>query len=99
MNQLHDELAKRLTDEGKLIESGWAVMNALVLPPDASPTQRSEMRKAFFMGAQHLYASIMGIMEEDREPTDNDMKRMSLIHNELEAFRKEVTTTHRGVRV
>lgn len=97
--KLHDEIAKKLTDEGKLIEVGWATMNAFVLPKDASPVQRAEMRKAFFMGAQHLYASMMAFLEEGEEPTDTDMNRMSLIHNELEAFRKEVTTTHRGVRV
>lgn len=94
-----DEIAAKLTDEGKLIEVGWATMNAFVLPKDASPVQRAEMRKAFFMGAQHLYASIMGILEPGAEPTDKDMDRMTLIHNELEAFRKEVTSFHTGVRV
>lgn len=93
-SKVHDEIVKRLTDEGKLIEVGWAAMRLLVLPPNASDVQVSEMRKAFFMGAQHLYASIMGIMDEDREPTDSDMNRMSLIHNELEAFRMEVTNYH-----
>lgn len=96
--KLHDAIATKLTDEGKLIEVGWATMNAFVLPADASPTQRAEMRKAFFMGAQHLFASIMGILEPGAEPTDKDLDRMTLIHNELEAFRKEVTTLHRGVR-
>jgi hypothetical protein len=96
--KLHDEIAKKLTDEGRLIEIGWATMNAFVLPPDASPTQRAEMRKAFFCGAQHLYASIMGILEPGAEPTDKDLERMSLIHHELEAFRKEVTSFHTGVK-
>lgn len=93
--KLHDEIAKKLTDEGKLIEAGWATMNALVLPADAPPVQRSEMRKAFFMGAQHLYASIMAIMDADRDPTAQDLKRMGLIHNELEAFRMEITSAHK----
>ena len=93
-----DEISKRQTDEGRLIEVGWAAMRLCVLPPDASPTQISEMRKAFFCGAQHLYASIMGILEPGAEPTDKDLDRMSLIHHELEAFRKEVTSFHTGVR-
>lgn len=92
--RVHDEIAKRLTDDGKLIEVGWAAMRFYVLPTDAPATQIDEMRKAFFMGAQHLYASIMAVMDEDREPTDADMNRMSLIHNELEAFRMEVTNYH-----
>lgn len=89
-----DEIAKRLTDDGKLIEVGWATMRLYVLPSDAPDVQVDEMRKAFFMGAQHLYASIMGIMDPGEEPTDKDLDRMSLIHNELEAFRMEVTNHH-----
>ncbi|HEY1900754.1 MAG TPA: hypothetical protein VGG49_13280 [Steroidobacteraceae bacterium] len=46
------------------------------------------MRKAYMLGAQHLYASMIGIMDADREPTVQDLRRMELIHNELEAFRR-----------
>ena len=96
--RLHDDIAKKLADDGRLIEIGWQTMLHFVMPKDASPTQVSEMRKAFFMGAQHLYASMMAFLEAGEEPTDTDMNRMSLIHNELEAFRKEVTSFHAGVR-
>lgn len=96
--KLHDAIATKLTDEGKLIEVGWQAMRIFVLPPDAPSVQVDEMRKAFFMGAQHLFASIMGILEPGAEPTDKDLDRMTLIHNELEAFRKEVTSFHTGVR-
>lgn len=97
--KLHDALAKKFTDEGRLIELGWQTMLLFVVPKDASQAQIADMRNAFFAGAQHLYASMMSIMDDDREPTAADLNRMSLIHNELEAFRKEVTSTHRGVRV
>lgn len=93
-----DEFAKKLTDEGRLIEAGWQIMRTMVLPVDVPTVQSAEMRKVFFMGAQHLYASLMGIMEADREPTEKDMERMNLIHNELEAFRKEVTSFHSAGR-
>lgn len=92
--RIHDELMKRFTAEGKLIEAGWQSMLLLVLPKDASAIQVKEMRNAFFMGAQHLYAALMCIMDADREPTANDLKKMELIHNELEAFRMEVTNVH-----
>ena len=94
LNRVIDEISKRLTDEGRLIEIGWQAMRVLTLPPDAGPVQINEMRKAFFMGAQHLYASIMGILEPGAEPTDKDLERMQIIHNELEAFRMEVTNVH-----
>jgi hypothetical protein len=89
-----DEISRKLTDDGKLIEVGWHAMRVLVMPHDASPVQIDEMRKAFFMGAQHLFASILGILEEGAEPTEKDFDRMTLIHNELEAFRMEVTNVH-----
>lgn len=92
--QIADELAKVATDKGRLIEIGWISMLLYVIPKDAPETQVSEMHKAFFMGAQHLYASIMGILDPGAEPTEKDLQRMSLIHEELETFRKEVTTFH-----
>lgn len=51
------------------------------------------MRKAFFAGAQHLYASIMSFLEPGQEPTEKDEKRMEAIDKELrdyyEQFKKE----------
>lgn len=92
-----DEIAAKLTDEGRLIEVGWELLRLHTLQ-GAGPVQVSEMRQAFFCGAQHLFASIMGILEPGAEPTDKDLDRMSLIHTELEAFRKEVTSFHTGAR-
>lgn len=85
-----DKIAAEWTDKGKLIEGGWMVhvaTSGLLTAPDL---QRREMRKAFFLGAQHLYAAIMGIMDPGEEPTDKDMKRMGQIHEELEAFRRSL---------
>jgi len=89
-----DKLARELTDQGKLIEAGWIGMRAVSVDPSASPTQLSEMRLAFFAGAQHLFASIMGILDPGAEPTDKDLERMSLIHNELEEFIKDYKLRH-----
>lgn len=92
--QLADELAKVASDKGKLIEVGWISALLYVVPKDAPETQVSEMHKAFFLGAQHLFSSIMSILEPGAEPTEKDLDRMTLIHNELEIFRKEVTSSH-----
>ena len=85
--QLADELAKTATDKGKLIEVGWIGMLQHVIPQGMEKEAVTMLRQAFFMGAQHLYASILGIMDKDREPTAADMARMELIHKELETFR------------
>ena len=92
--QLAAELAKVATDKGQILELGWIAMLRYVVPKDATETQVSEMRKSFFMGAEHLFSSIMSILDPGAEPTERDLNRMTLIHKELEAFRKEVTSHH-----
>lgn len=84
------EISRKLTDDGKLIEAGWASFKMLCVAEDASRLQIEETRVAFFAGAHHLFASVMSIMDEDREPTEKDLERMSLIAAELQRFGKEL---------
>lgn len=79
-------LTKALTDQGRIIEAGWASYRHLVIPAGASATQIEETRRGFYAGAQHLFGSIMSVMEEGSEPTENDLKRMDQIHTELDTF-------------
>lgn len=85
-----ERLARELTDKGKLIEAGWVGLRLAAIPDDAPKAQLEEMRKAFFAGAQHLFGSLMGILEEDAEPTESDLRRMDLIDTELRAFAEEL---------
>jgi hypothetical protein len=98
VRDMAERLSKGLTDEGKIIEGGWLGYRALVIPKDASPVHIDECRKAFFCGADHLFASIMTILDPGAEPTDKDLERMSLIQQELEAFRMVVTADHKPGR-
>lgn len=93
IRKIVDTLCKKFSDEGKLIEAGWRAFEIQCLE-NADPVQRAEMRKAWFLGAQHLYASLMNIMEEDREPTETDLKRMSLVDAELKEFIKQFKEDH-----
>ena len=58
------------------------------------PEQLHEMRLAFFAGAQHLFASIMSVLDPGSEPTDADMERMSNIDTELRAFIQDFELRH-----
>lgn len=89
-----DKATKALVDAGKLVEAGWVGLRITAIPADASEVQLSEMRKAFFAGAQHLFGSIMSFLDSDREPTPNDLRRMTLVHEELEAFVKDFKNEH-----
>lgn len=81
-----ERLSRELTDKGKLIEAGWVSLRLAAIPPNAPAVQLQEMRNAFFAGAQHLFSSIMTILDPDGEPTADDLKRMDLIDNELCEF-------------
>lgn len=92
--KLVERLTKSLVNEGKIIEAGWASLRITVIPPDAPPVQINSMREAFFAGAQHLFGSIMTMLDPDAEPTDADMRRMRLIDNELKQFLREYKRAH-----
>lgn len=94
IRKVADELSKRLSDDGRLIEAGWAILRGMAVAPDAPEIQLREMRFAYMAGAQHLFSSIMNILDPGEEPTDRDLHRMELISNELEAFRKEMELRH-----
>jgi hypothetical protein len=90
MNKLVEQVTKKLMDEGRIIEAGWQSLRLMVVPASAPEMQLIEMRKAFFAGAQHLFASIMSVMDDSREPTENDLRRVEQIHMELEGFGEEL---------
>jgi hypothetical protein len=89
-----DKLSRDLVDKGLLIEAGWLSFRAIVIPEDAGAVQVNEMRNAFFAGAQHLYGSIMGVLDDGDEPTDADMRRMEFIDAELKGFIRDFSKRH-----
>lgn len=88
-----ERLCKQAADQGRLLEVGWLVMRMSVIPHDAPETQIKEMRKAYFMGADHLFASVMTLLDPGKEPTPKDLRTMDKIWKELQEFRKQVTTS------
>ena len=72
-----ERLSKELADKGLLVEAGWVGYRLFVMPPNAPPIQLDECRLAFMSGAQHLFASIMNILDPDAEPTDATCTRWS----------------------
>jgi hypothetical protein len=90
-NRLTREVTERLVDDGRIIEAGWRAA-LLILGWGARPApERRDLRLAYLSGAQHLWASVMGVLEEGREPTERDLARMSLIADELDGFAREMT--------
>jgi hypothetical protein len=86
-----DKIVKEWADKGKLVEGGWQALVTVSGLLDAPEQQRKEMRKAYMLGAEHLFSCLMSILDPESEPTIDDMRRMSLIHKELETFRKSLS--------
>lgn len=89
-----EKLTRALTDAGKIIEAGWVSLKLSAIDPSAPPDQLSEMRIAFFAGAQHLFGSIMTMLDPGDEPSDKDLRRMDLIDRELKEFIKQFAHRH-----
>lgn len=87
-----EEATKRLVDDGKIIEAGWRSLQALAFPAGMSKEQEADLRATFFAGAQHLYASILTMLEPGVEATEKDLSRMVIIDRELRAFVEEFKT-------
>jgi hypothetical protein len=88
--QFLEQLSRKLADEGKLIEAGWVALRVQAIPLNAPAVQLDSMRMAYMAGAQHLFASIIGMLDDATEETEADMRRMDLINQELEAWRKKL---------
>jgi hypothetical protein len=89
-----ERLSRELADKGKLIEAGWVGLRLACDLHDAPAIQIQEMRQAFFAGAQHLFSSIMTILDPGAEPTDKDLERFDLIDRELRAFIADFELRH-----
>ncbi len=96
VNDLVDKVTRQLVDEGKIIEAGWAGLRIISLPADAPQYQLDALRGAFFAGAQHLFSSILTVLEPGAEPTNKDMNRLSLIDKELRVFVEQFKAKHSG---
>ncbi|MCP3669382.1 MAG: hypothetical protein GY814_02880 [Gammaproteobacteria bacterium] len=79
-------LTKNLIDEGKLLETGFEAFRKLIIPEDASQMQVDDMRLAYMAGAQHLWASILTVLDSGGEETPADLMRMGKIQAELDSW-------------
>lgn len=87
-------ISKAATDKGLLIEAGFLAMLATTYPDGMSDAQRHHMRMAFFGGAQHLFGTLMNVLDPGDEPTDADLSKMAKIQSELDAFIQQYKREH-----
>ena len=74
-------------DAGKTMAEMWDGFSQAVLPfARPGSTQYEEMRKAFYAGGLCLFNWFMVQMDEDREPTEGDLDKVSAIEEEIRSF-------------
>ena len=83
-------ITMKLAREGKILEGGWRAFELICVAENMPDVQRSDLRIAYYAGCQHLWASMMGIMDPGEEPTDADMRKMDLINREIEVVTLEL---------
>lgn len=94
IREIADNLMRELSDRGQIIEGGWRAYELLTGLKDAPAIQRHECRKAWYLGAQHLFASILSFLEPGTEETPTDMERMDKLDAELKRFMQEMLAEH-----
>jgi hypothetical protein len=92
--ELIAEFTKVALDHGQLMEAGWLGFRYAAIPANAPTIQIDEMRGAFFAGAQHLFGTILSILDPGAEPTEADLRRMDLIKSELDEFIRQFKRKH-----
>lgn len=72
----------------QLMAEEWDKFARLILPQGVSATQRSEMRRAFYAGAQSILFRVIQSFAPESEPTAEDLQIMEDLHQELQDFAK-----------
>jgi len=96
IGKIADAIAGEAVDRGRVIAIGFAAMIEQTYPKwqEMPPEQMKDLRMAFFGGAQHLWGSLLGILDPGAEPTARDFRRLDLIQHELDAFIAEWKQVH-----
>jgi hypothetical protein len=74
----------------KSIAEQWDDFSLRVGLYNVSPIQRQEMRRAFYGGAASILSSLVMGLDEDHEPTEEDMEYISSLHQEMSQFGKDL---------
>ena len=83
---LCDGAARALMNAGKLVGAGWYLYRRFYVPHGATQSQVAELRKAFYFGAQYVFASIARSATDDSEdPTEADLARMERLAGMIKA--------------
>lgn len=73
-----------------LMAEQWDQLARSVLTAGTPATQRQEMRRAFYAGAQAILFRVIAALAPDSEPTADDLRVMEDLQRELSDFAEAV---------
>ena len=80
---LVQKIQQRLIDEGRPIAAGWQIYRLVLLKLGPHETN-AVAEDAFLAGCEYTFTTMIGMLEEGREPTEADFRRLDQIHAEIE---------------
>jgi hypothetical protein len=88
-------IARRLADEGKLIEAGWLIHRQMLLPDVRLISDIDRYKDTWDASAQHLFCCIFDMMEGGDDETPNDLRRMDNVNAEVMAIFRRLNAKYR----
>jgi len=88
------EAMKEVADKGMLVAAGFAAFRIIALNNSIDRDKIADMHTAYMAGAEHLFTTLMSILDEGEEPTKKDTDRIELIYQELQAWRAKMVEQH-----
>ena len=70
----------------KTLDKLWNDYATRVFPPNASPVQTSETKKAFYAGAYSILTAMVDQVGDEEDATEEDMDMVGGFFNEAEQF-------------
>lgn len=86
------DLTNRMADQGQIVAGGFAAYRETMIL-GASPETVAAHRLVWIAASDHLYSSMMLILNSESEPRDQEMRRMDILHAEIVALRNEMELT------
>jgi hypothetical protein len=84
-----EKVAQHYADRGELVNLGWVAFWTLARGSQFPGIERA-VHLAYMAGAEHLFQSILSILEPGSEATETDCARMEKIQSEIDRYRTEL---------
>lgn len=79
----------KLVNDGKLIAGGFAAY-CMAMEISVDDPMLPRLQHAYMTAAEHLWQSVMSVMDPGPKETAADLKRFDLIHAEITAWRTQL---------